>query len=233
MTLPAAYLFDMDGLLLDTERLTLAAFLDCAEAFDLETAKMEPFFMSLVGISAARSDEMLLAFLGPDRDAARVVAMWRDRLAARLAEAVPVKPTVRDTLQALTAQGGRMAVVTSTLGDKARHHLDRAGLLSHFQFVLGGDEVSANKPDPAPYREAAERLSLPPSACAAFEDSDYGITAAAAAGCCAVQIPDLRLATQPFPDVGQLFAPTLEKAVAAAQGRFAQASGGQNAENLG
>jgi beta-phosphoglucomutase-like phosphatase (HAD superfamily) len=124
---------------------------------------------------------------------------------------------VAEVLTDLAGQGARMAVVTSTLGDRARHHLEVAGLLGHVEFVLGGDEVRATKPDPAPYLQAAERLGVNPNHSAAFEDSDRGIAAAVAAGCHAVQIPDLRPVDKPLPDLGQMVARTLAEAVSMAQ----------------
>ncbi|WP_420002668.1 HAD family hydrolase [Arenibacterium sp. LLYu02] len=219
--MPSAYLFDMDGLLLDTERLTLDAFLDCADLVQREEAEMRAFFMRLVGLSAPRSRALVAEFIGAERDIDQVYGVWRDHCDRRLSTGVPVKPTVAETLAKLAGQGAQMAVVTSTMGDRARHHLAEAGLLGHFQFVLGGDEVSANKPEPAPYLEAAARFGLNARDCAAFEDSDHGLTAAATSGCYATQIPDLRAPEKAFPELGQAFATTLAEAVAGAQARFA------------
>jgi len=223
--MPAGYLFDMDGLLLDTEQLALDSFLDCSRDFCLDREDMRAFFMTLIGTSKAQGAQMLREFLGPDRDVEALELAWHEHGEARLQAGVPIKATVAETISRLHAEGRRMAVVTSTTGDRARHHLDRAGLLPWFCTVIGGDEVSANKPDPAPYRQAAEHLGCEAADCAAFEDSDPGITAATRAGCFAVQIPDLRSATQPFPDLGQAFAPTLHAAVGLAQRHFRSARG--------
>lgn len=219
--MPSAYLFDMDGLLLDTERLTMDAFIDCAPLVRREEAEMGAFFTQLVGLAAPRSRAMIAEFLGPEHDVEHVYMHWRTHCDRRLEGGVPIKPTVAETLAGLAGQGARMAVVTSTSGDRARHHLEMAGLLGHFQFVLGGDEVSANKPDPAPYLEAAAKLGVNAGDCAAFEDSDHGLTAAATSGCYATQIPDLRAPDKAFPELGQAFATTLAEAVAGAQARFA------------
>ncbi|WOI34028.1 HAD family phosphatase [Tritonibacter scottomollicae] len=220
--MPAAYLFDMDGLLLDTERLTMEGFLDCAPLVQRDAAEMRAFFTTLVGLTARRSQHLMTEFCGPEADLEAISAHWERSCERRLADGVPIKPTVADTLAGLSGQGVQMAVVTSTDGARARHHLERAGLLAHFSFVLGGDEVSATKPDPAPYLEAAARFGFDPKLCAAFEDSDHGLTAAATAGCFAVQIPDLRPPGRPFPQLGQAFASTLQDAVTHAQGHFQQ-----------
>jgi beta-phosphoglucomutase-like phosphatase (HAD superfamily) len=107
-----------------------------------------------------------------------------------------------------------MAVVTSTHGVSARAKLSKAGILDYFELVKAGDEVSANKPDPAPYLEAALALGVPANDCVAFEDSDLGTTAAKRAGCRTFQIPDLRPKDQPLPVLGQEVAADLGEAAA-------------------
>ncbi|MFY0680221.1 MAG: HAD family phosphatase [Thalassovita sp.] len=219
--MPQAYLFDMDGLLLDTERVALRSFLKAIEGSGVPLATAEPFFMTLVGTSVAHSNQMMDAFLPSSLDADQVRADWDRHFAAELAQGVPLRPTVRETLAALAGQGARMAVVTSTKGRNARAHLDHAGLLAHFDFVVGGDEVVANKPDPAPYLKAAAEFGFDPQDCAAFEDSDKGIAAAMAAGCHAVQIPDLRPEGTALPKLGQMLAKDLAEAVTLAQASVA------------
>ena len=202
-TAPAAYLFDMDGLLLDTERLYLDVGLPLLTALGNSEDAMRTFFLGLVGSSEAVTHQHLVDLIGDDSAARQFQANWRADLKARLAVEVPLRPTVAETLTELRAGGARMAVVTSTYGAAARHHLTVAGLIDNFEVVIGGDEVTANKPDPAPYLQAAAELGVDAADCAAFEDSDRGITSAMRAGCRAVQIPDLRPEGAPLPDLGQ------------------------------
>lgn len=218
MSAPQAYLFDMDGLLLDTEQVFLDAALDLLVPLGHAASDVRAFFLECVGSSSAMTRARLATFVGCADRAARLDAEWRGLHKARLTDHVPLRPTVAPVLAALRAEGARMAVVTSTWGADARHHLAGAGLLDHFEFVLGGDEVRASKPDPAPYQEAAQALGLPPQACAAFEDSDRGITAAVRAGCRAVQVPDLRPPHVPLPRLGQQVAPDLWAAIRAVGG---------------
>lgn len=210
---PGGYLFDMDGLLLDTERLYVDLGVRVTMQHGIPQQLSEPFFISLVGSSSQHTHAGLEAFLPATLPVSAFFAQWDALVGESLSEGVPVRPTVRAALDALSGQGARMAVVTSTRGARARHHLELAGLSHHFEVVLGGDEVSANKPDPAPYLEAAARLGLPAPYCAAFEDSDRGIASAVAAGCRAVQVPDLRAANTPLPDLGQMTAKTLAGAI--------------------
>ena len=209
---PEALFFDMDGLLLDTERVGCDVFLELTAPFGIARDKAEAFYRSLVGTSNTHTRSSIAEFMsGVDADA--MMRDWRVGVDARMASAVPLRPTVRDTLMALARKGHRMAVVTSTVKDRALEHLDAAGLLPHFATVVGGDDVAANKPDPAPYLEAAGRLGVDPRRSAAFEDSDHGVASAVAAGCIVTQIPDLRPSEAPLPDLGQRLAGDLADAV--------------------
>ncbi len=206
MTQPAAFLFDMDGLLLDTERVIMETFLDIMSPFDVPLQKSTDFFLGLVGSSNAETRRQLVGFLPAALPYETFEHQWRTHYGRRMDLEVPVKPHVAEGLDWLSKQGHRLAVVTSTRGEQARHHLKGAGLLDYFETVTGGDEVSANKPDPAPYLETAQALGVSAKDCVAFEDSDRGITAAVRAGCRAVQIPDLRPANKPLPELGQIVA---------------------------
>ncbi|WP_299774668.1 HAD family phosphatase [uncultured Tateyamaria sp.] len=211
--MPDAFLFDMDGLILDSERVYGAVARDILVPHGFAAHAIDAHFLTLVGVSGDAARHRLALFLGPDFDLNGFNVAWHAEVSRRVAETVPLRPTVRDSLERLAGQGARMAVVTSTNGDTARKHLDKAGLLRHFEAVVGGNEVPARKPDPAPYLQAATALAVDPTRCAAFEDSDSGITAAVRAGCIAVQVPDLRPVDTPLPSLGQRVAPDLWAAI--------------------
>lgn len=207
------YLFDMDGLLLDTERVALTAFQTMLARVGAQAPDSEAFFLSLIGGSAARNQDRVIGYLPDHVDHAQFGAGWMTEMDAIMARDVPLRPYVREVLDALSEQGARMAVVTSTGGERARSKLAHAGILEHFAHVIGGDEVSENKPHPAPYLMGAEKLGVAATRCAAFEDSDTGIAAAVAAGCHAVQVPDLRDPNVDLPELGQHVAEDLRAAV--------------------
>ncbi len=207
-----ALLFDMDGLLLDSEREFMGALVEVGVPLGFTAETLESFFRTLVGTSAAVTGERLAEFLPTGVDATAFERQWRDANAARRRGVVPLRPTVDAVVPALAAAGYRMAVVTSTKRAPALDHLEQVGLLQHFELVVGGDEVHANKPDPAPYLQAARVLGVAPERCAAFEDSDLGTQAAVRAGCVTSQIPDLR-PPEPFPEFGQHIAPDLKAAI--------------------
>ena len=199
---PDALFFDMDGTLLDTERVGSLAFIEITRGYGIAEAEAVAFYASLVGTSSASTRARMVELIdGVDIDA--FIADWHVVVARNMSAGVPLKPTVSETLEILKDRGTRMLVVTSTGGARARGQLEDAGLLHHFEVVIGGDEVAANKPDPAPYLEAAGVLGVAPSRAVAFEDSDHGVASAVAAGCVTVQIPDIRPADVALPDLGQ------------------------------
>lgn len=205
---PEAFFFDMDGLLLDTERAGSLAFVEITAPFGVTPEAAQAFYAALVGTSSAVTRDRVAAFI-PDVDIDTFVEDWHSALERRMAREVPVKATVREALAVLAGEGRRLAVVTSTRGARARRHLERAGLLGHFETLVGGDEVTANKPHPEPYLTAASRLGVDPARAVAFEDSDHGVASAVAAGCVVIQIPDLRPEDRPLPDLGQRVAADL------------------------
>lgn len=212
MRTPPGFLFDMDGLLLDTERVWLQGFQAATKAHGIARAEDEAFFLTLVGSSDALTRKRLAAYLPATIEPEGFFADLKQDIRRRLDLHVPLRPTVLGVLEDLAAQSCRMAVVTSTHKANALHHLENAGILPFFEHVTGGDEVAHPKPDPAPYVETAAHLGLDPGACFAFEDSDPGITAAMAAGCIATQIPDMRPPNTPLPDLGQRVAADLRSA---------------------
>ncbi|MBU2935592.1 HAD family phosphatase [Pacificibacter marinus] len=210
---PKGFLFDMDGLLLDTERVGLKLFVDICAGLDIAAELAEPMFLSLIGGSKGGNAAKVDRFLDGRMSIEDYERLWDAQKDLALSQSVPMRPYVYEVISGLAAQGAKMAVVTSTHGARARAELKHTGLLGFFQTVIAGDEVTANKPYPAPYLQGAAALGLDPKDCAAFEDSDTGITAAMGAGCMGVQIPDLRPPNTPLPDLGQRVATDLRQAV--------------------
>ncbi|MEM9855601.1 MAG: HAD family phosphatase [Pseudomonadota bacterium] len=205
-------LFDMDGLLFDTERVGERAFVEISAPLGMDEAAARAQYRFFVGGSSKDTNARLEA-LFPNADSEALQQEWIKAFERGLQFGVPLRPTVGEIVPALAKAGYRMAVVTSSWRAHARHNLAQTGLDAFFEGVVAGDDVTAMKPDPEPYLKGAALLGHAPEACIAFEDSDPGITAAMGAGCVGVQIPDLRPPEKPFPDLGQRFAATLEDAV--------------------
>lgn len=208
-----ALLFDMDGLLFDTERAFMSALHVVAQPYGVNQADAEAFFLSIIGTSSADTGRALRGFLPAHVDAIAFEADWRKTCRATLDQGIPMRPHTTDVLPRLRADGHKIALVSSSRRPAIDHHLDMTGMHDLFDVIVSGDDVTAHKPDPAPYLLAARLLGVDPTKCAAFEDSDLGVTAAVAAGCIATQIPDLRPVNEPLPNLGQRIATDMRDAM--------------------
>jgi beta-phosphoglucomutase-like phosphatase (HAD superfamily) len=185
-----AAIFDLDGLLLDSERVIMQAWLASAEEEGLVLSR--PDFLSVVGAGAEDSYARLTKLLGGHGSFQLVRDRARAKLAAQPGIVFPLKPGALQLLTLLRQRGVPCAVASSTYVDEVRRRLAKVAVLDFFQALAGGDEVSRSKPDPAVYLLAAKRLGVAPVRCLAFEDSDHGAKAAHHAGARVVLVPDLR-----------------------------------------
>ena len=183
-----AVLFDMDGTLVDSEKVWSVALNELAEHHGGTLSA--PARASMVGTSMAESMTILHTDLGrPGLDIAASVAWLEDRMKVLLSEGVLWRPGARELLDELHAAGVPMALVTAT-----RRHLVDVALVTigahYFQAVVAGDEVDQTKPHPEPYLTAARLVGASaPGRCVAIEDSPTGIASARAAGCVVLAVP--------------------------------------------
>ena len=181
--------FDMDGVLLDTE----AVYDICwqMEADRLHLENMPAVHRKCLGMDKADSIRVLKAHYGNDFDGD---AFWNatDSLCKEVEEnsGVPLKPFAKDTLGYLKEKNILIALASSTYRDTVTRQLDRANLISFFDAIVCGDEVRSAKPEPDVYAEACKRLNLIPKVCAAVEDSPRGLLSAYRAGLRCILIPD-------------------------------------------
>lgn len=184
-----AALFDMDGLLLDTEALTIDCMQETARAFDLPD--LSETFIGMVGLRSDLAMAVLKGGLNGAMDAEAFTADAGARIAERRTHGIPVKPGVRELLQILRAQGTPCALATSSRTETAESYLAQTGLNRFFDTLTGGDRVMHAKPHPEIYLTAAASIGIDPKKTVAFEDSEPGVRAAHAARACVVQVPDL------------------------------------------
>ncbi|AIP53063.1 HAD family hydrolase [Burkholderia pseudomallei] len=208
----SAAIFDMDGLLVDSERTIMNAWIDVARAHG--TALSAADYLQTVGRSFREGQAILAGLLGDDAFRA-VSAQVREQLAApRPHPKFPLKPGARALLGALAEAGVPCAVASSSARDVIRTRLHAVGVLERFAAIAGGDEVARGKPDPAVYRLAAERLNVSAHACVAFEDSDFGALAATRAGASVVTVPDLKAPTPEIVALSLRVLDSLDEAIA-------------------
>lgn len=188
---PLALAFDMDGLLLDTERVARDVFVAACERNDFEIHDLSVYYRC-IGTVGNRSSEIMREGYGPEFPLDAVMATWGELYREHAIErAVPVKAGARALLATAAQLGLATVLVTSTREVHATMKLQHADLLGHFEQRVCGDHVVNGKPDPEPYKKAATLLGIPPEAVVALEDSANGVRAALGAGMRVVQVPDL------------------------------------------
>jgi beta-phosphoglucomutase len=181
---------DLDGLLLDTERVQLETGPEVLRSFGYEVPPS--YFETLVGVDRIESARRLNQLIDGNLDGALLDRAWNAAMDARMREAIPLRPGVNAFLDALDRHELPRAIATNSVTDRAEWKLRHAGLWGRIDALVGVDQVQRGKPEPDVYIEAARRLGLSPSLCAALDDSDPGIRAAAAAGMAIViQVPDM------------------------------------------
>jgi HAD superfamily hydrolase (TIGR01509 family) len=186
---PAAVLFDMDGLLIDSERVAIAA-IDVA-ATQLNWRIPSTVSQRLIGLGRDGGSVVLRNSLGEAFPMEAFWQTWYAEYLARVDEGVPAKSGALDALIALQRAGIQAAVATSTHTPHALLKLEKAGLLVYFGAVVGRDAVPNGKPEPDLYLEAAQRLGVNAADCWAFEDSLPGLTAATRSGAKTHWVPDI------------------------------------------
>jgi HAD superfamily hydrolase (TIGR01509 family) len=191
----SAVLFDMDGLLVDTEPLWFETEMDVMARLGASWTKQDQ--AALLGGSIERTVSYLLAKATRPASPAEVERWMLDGMLS-LAEAgrVTVLPGARELLAEVAAAGLPYALVTSS--QRALADAVLAGTGFRFPVTVCGEDVPATKPDPAPYLLAAKLLDVEPGRCAALEDSPNGVASATAAGCLVVAVPSF-VAIPPAP----------------------------------
>ncbi|NEX46032.1 HAD family hydrolase [Pseudotabrizicola algicola] len=189
-----AVFFDLDGTLVDSERLTMQT--GAAAFAEQGHTDVEDLLHSLVGIDQATSASLILSRF-PQLDLDRLNTTWHASFLAAQAVDLLLKPGAFDIVHGLRDRHA-LALVTSSRRDPAEVRLVQAGLRPAFRAVITRDDVTAPKPHPEPYLLAATRLGVDPARCLVFEDSEPGAQAAFAAGMTVVQVPDIIPASGQF-----------------------------------
>lgn len=186
-------IFDMDGLLFDTERLYQENWIIVAKEFGQQPHPDFP--IAICGSSGIHAQEVVHKYY-PSVDAPAFIQSCVDKVNAILQTFVPEKPGVHEILSYLHENDVRMAVASSSIKTMVEHNLELAGIAQYFDVVVSGQEVVYGKPEPDIFLLAAERLGLSPMDCYVFEDGINGAKAGLAAGCTTIMIPDLTPPTE-------------------------------------
>lgn len=187
--LPRAVVFDMDGLLFDTEALYFEATVSAGADFGLAIDR--PFFLSTVGLAGHATHRRYCEHFGDATDVDGLLADIHVRFRELARTELRLKPGVLELLDHLDGLGLPRAIATSSGPAEVEHHLAAFDLRDRFAAVVARGDYAEGKPAPDPFLRAAERLAVAPDACLALEDSHNGVRAAAAAGMAVVMVPDL------------------------------------------
>jgi HAD superfamily hydrolase (TIGR01509 family) len=190
---PLAVIFDMDGLIFDTETLYQEAIM--AAAIDVGQEMTPAIFHSMIGRPWLQTRRFLLEHYGSSFPIDEFRAAWHRHFDVIVATRLSLKPGVVELLGTLDEFGLPRAIATSSSHQTARHHLTAHDLVDRFHQVVAHGDYAAGKPAPDPYLKAAQLLGVEPRLCLALEDSHNGVRSASAAGMMTIMVPDLLEAT--------------------------------------
>lgn len=183
-------IFDMDGLMFDTEKISYEAWERAASLYQFHISR--DLFEKTIGTNLTKTKELFVDFYG-EKFPFELVRDERVRISNEIVNTngVPIKKGLNELLQYLSKNGFRMAVATSTSKKRASTLLKLAKVDCYFDYILCGDEIKKSKPDPEIFLKVAERLNCTPEKCLVLEDSEMGILAASQAEMIPIMIPDI------------------------------------------
>lgn len=198
-----AVIFDMDGVLFDTEKLCMDSWI--AVAGEAGIPEMETFFPSCIGRNLTDTRALFQQFYGDTYDFERFrrrASTWFHDYVEK--NGIPVKKGVREILGFLRQGGYLIGLASSTALSSVEECLQRAEIRHYFQSLTTGDMVEHSKPQPDIYLMACRSLEVSPQEAMAIEDSPNGIRAAHSAGMIPVMVPDLIMPDQEMHDKSAL-----------------------------
>lgn len=186
-------IFDMDGLMFDTEPLWTAAWPAALGRFGLEVPEGMPDAMR--GSSGESAYKILRTWLGEDIDAPGIWAAEKEEAHHLLEQGVTKKPGLDELLAFLREQGVPMAVASSSSAEIIAMDLANGGVSEYFDYTISGEDVDRPKPDPQVFLVSAELMGCDPAHTLVLEDSLNGVRAGAAGGFITVMVPDMVVPT--------------------------------------
>ncbi|SQH74104.1 putative Haloacid dehalogenase-like hydrolase [Shewanella benthica] len=197
---PKAVIFDMDGLLIDSEQVYFKSFKQTSSIFNVTNC--DDIFFKILGQNHVGTLKILSTEFGCSDFSRQFEKQWSLEAHKLFQHPIDIKPGVHDLLIALDRQRIPYAVATGNMTETAMLLLQKCGLGSVFSIIIGGDQVENGKPEPDIYLKAAEALHIRPGHCAVFEDSENGVRAGLAAGMSVFQVPDMVEPTDEFRNLG-------------------------------
>ena len=192
---PKLVIFDMDGTMLDTERLSKDSWLLATQqmGFDISSEKFDDvFFNKMMGTNLANCKAVMRELAGSDFDVEKGYALQLANMDVYFEKhGVSIKPGLLPFLDKLESMNIKKCVATSTSKGRATQKLAHANLAHRFEVIVGGDEVTRSKPDPEIFLKAAKHCQTDSIDCLVLEDSAAGTEGAFRAGMRVINIPDI------------------------------------------
>lgn len=184
-------IFDMDGLMFDTEKISYVAWKEAAALYNYQIDSA--LFEKTIGTNLINTKKIYGEFFG-DRFPFDLISEERVKISEEMIKSngVPIKKGLYELIQYLNQNKVKMAVATSTSRKRALNLLRLVQLENYFDYILCGDEIENSKPNPEIFLKVAKELKCTPSKCLVLEDSELGVTAAYNAGMVPIMIPDLK-----------------------------------------
>ncbi|MCI7759181.1 MAG: HAD family phosphatase [[Eubacterium] saphenum] len=197
-----AVIFDMDGLLLDTEKLLVRFWQEAARDSGFDMTR--EIALNIRSMHRSFAIPYLKSVLGDDFDYLKIRSRRMELMNEHLAKhGLELKKGAKTLLTYLNENKIPAAVATATDYERAEKYLKETGIFGYFDKIICATMVKVGKPKPDIYIYAASELGLEPSECAALEDSPNGVKSAAAAGCKTIMVPDL---TEPDEELSRIIA---------------------------
>ena len=197
-----AVIFDMDGLLLDTEKLLVKFWQEAAREAGFPMTR--EIALNIRSMHRSFAIPYLKSVLGEDFDYLKIRSRRMELMSAHLAKyGLELKKGAKELLTYLNENKIPAAVATATDYERAEKYLKETEIFGYFDKIICATMVKVGKPQPDIYIYAASELGLEPSECAALEDSPNGVKSAAAAGCKTIMVPDL---TEPDEELSRIIA---------------------------
>lgn len=192
-----AVVFDMDGVIFDSERLYRKHWMITGREYGIPEEKMNHLCNLIAGATREHNEKLMKSHFGESFD----YDMFREKTMTRMDEeirqnGVELKPGVQELFQYLKENKYKIALATSTVQERASRNLKNAGILEVFDQIVYGENVPNGKPAPDIYLKACEKLGVKPSDAIGIEDSMNGVKSSAAAGLYTVMVVDLIEPTQ-------------------------------------
>ncbi len=187
-----AFIFDMDGLILDTERIAFKSYKEALKEYGYDFT--EAFFLTLVGTNVKLTKELCLNRYGSwfpfdllHENHNKITEEYIKK------NGVPLKEGVNELIDYLKEKDYKIALATSSDREKAEYLLELVKIKDKFDYIICGNDIVNSKPNPEIFLKAAENLKVEPKECVVIEDSKFGVKAAVNAGMKVINVPDMKM----------------------------------------